>query len=69
VRIIEPSWQKIRGYGHGYARGKIAKYCQMCKQEGNSLNRDDMVILWCCSNDVAKNETNNGLKHLKKVYK
>ena len=39
---------------------------QLCKQEVNSLARDDMVILRGGSNDVANNETTNGLSHLKK---
>jgi RNase H-fold protein (predicted Holliday junction resolvase) len=39
----------------------------ICKQEVNSLTSDDLVILWGGSNDVAKNETKNGLSHLKKI--
>jgi capsular polysaccharide biosynthesis protein len=38
---------------------------QLCEQEVNSLTGDDM-ILWGGSNDVAKNETMNGLRHLRK---
>jgi hypothetical protein len=39
---------------------------QLCEQEVNFLTRDDMMILWGGSNDVAKNETMNGLRHLRK---
>ena len=45
---------------------RLQNIVQLCKQEVNSLTRDDMVILWGGSNDVANNETMNGLSHLKK---
>jgi hypothetical protein len=45
---------------------RLQNIVQTCEQEVNSLNTDDMVILWCGYNDAAKNETNNGLKHLTK---
>jgi hypothetical protein len=38
----------------------------VCDQEVNFLTKDDMVILWGGSNNVAKNETMNGLKYLRK---
>jgi hypothetical protein len=34
---------------------RIQNIAQMCDQEVNSLTKDDMVILWGGSNDVAKN--------------
>jgi translation initiation factor RLI1 len=45
---------------------RIQNIVQLCDQEVNSLTKEDMVILWGGSNDVAKNETMNGLRHLRK---
>jgi hypothetical protein len=45
---------------------RIQNNVQLRDQEVNSLTKDDMVILWGGSNDVAKNETMNGLTHLRK---
>jgi hypothetical protein len=42
---------------------RIQNIVQLCDQEVNSLT---MVILWGGSNHVAKNETMNGLRHLRK---
>jgi hypothetical protein len=44
---------------------RLQNIVQICEQEVKSLTSDDMVILWGGSNDVAKNETNNGLNYLK----
>jgi hypothetical protein len=48
------------------SRARIQNIVQLCDQEVNSLTKGDMVILWEGSNDVAKNETMNGLRHLRK---
>jgi adenosyl cobinamide kinase/adenosyl cobinamide phosphate guanylyltransferase len=45
---------------------RIQNIVQLCEQEVNSLTRDDMVILRGGLNDVAKNETMNGFRHLRK---
>jgi hypothetical protein len=45
---------------------RIQNTVQLCDQGVNSLTKEDMVILWGGSNDVAKNETMNGLRHLRK---
>jgi hypothetical protein len=45
---------------------RIQNIVQLCDQEVNSLTKEDMVILWGGSNDVVKNETMNGLRHLRK---
>jgi 2-oxoglutarate dehydrogenase complex dehydrogenase (E1) component-like enzyme len=45
---------------------RIQNIVQLCDQELNSLTKEDMVILWGGSNNVAKNETMNGLRHQRK---
>jgi hypothetical protein len=45
---------------------RMQNIVQLCNQEVNSLTKDDIVILWGGSNDVAQNETLNALRHLKK---
>jgi hypothetical protein len=45
---------------------RIQNIVKLCEQEVNSLTWDDILILWGDSNDVAKNETVNGLRHLRK---
>jgi hypothetical protein len=45
---------------------RLQNIVQLCDQEVNSLTKDDMVILWGGSNNVAKNDTMNGLRYLRK---
>jgi hypothetical protein len=47
--------------------GRMQNIVQLCDQEVNSPTKEDMVILWGGSNDVAQNET---MRHLRKfVYR
>jgi hypothetical protein len=48
---------------------RLQNIVQLCDQEVNFLTKEDMVILWGGSNDVAKNEIMNGLKTPKKISK
>jgi hypothetical protein len=45
---------------------RLQNIVKLWEQEVSSLTKDDIVILWGGSNDVAKNETTKGLNHLKK---
>jgi hypothetical protein len=46
---------------------RLQNIIKLCEQEVSSLTKDDIVLLWGGSNDVAKNETTKGLNRLKKL--
>ena len=45
---------------------RLDKITLLAKNEINALTKEDVVIIWGGSNDINKNETSVGLKHLNK---
>jgi hypothetical protein len=57
--------KKFEVMGMALPGARLQSIVQLCEQEVSSLTKDDIIILWGGSNDISKNDTNFGLKHLK----
>jgi hypothetical protein len=64
--LVNRLYNKFDVMGVVMPGARIQNILKLCYQEVNSLTKENMVILWRDSNDVAKNKTMNGSRHLRK---